>query len=80
VRPPLTSSLAEYASITAGRTPGVTDQDLRRSETWLGKRRQLAGMIRAVVAGPLPKAHHCGRGWGEHVARPWPGPLAWWRG
>ena len=70
-RPPPPSCLAEYASVTAGRTPGVTDQDLRRSEAWLGKRRRLAGVIRVVVAGLLPKAHRCGRGWGEHLARPW---------
>ncbi len=72
-QPPLPSCLAEYASVTAGRTPGVTDQDLRRSEAWLGKHRCLAGVIRAVVAGPPPKAHRCGRGRREHLARPWRG-------
>jgi hypothetical protein len=72
-RPPPPSCLAEYASVTAGRTPGVTDQDVRRSEAWLGKRRRLAGVIRAVVAGPPPKAHRRGRGRGEHLARPWRG-------
>ncbi len=72
-RLPLPSCLAEYASITAGRTPGVTDQDLRRSEAWLGKRRRLPGVIRAVVAGLPPKAHRRGRGRGEHLARPWCG-------
>ncbi len=50
--PPL--CLAEYASVTAGWTPGVTDQDLRQSEAWLGNRRRLAGVIRALVASPLP--------------------------
>jgi hypothetical protein len=45
-------------------TPGGMDQDLRRSEAWLGNRWHLAGMIRAVVAGPLPQAHCCGCGWG----------------
>jgi hypothetical protein len=69
--PPL--CLAEYASVTAARTPGVTDQDLRRSASWLGNSRRLAGMIRAVVAGMPPKAHHRGRGWREHLARPWQG-------
>jgi hypothetical protein len=49
------------------------DQDLRRSEAWLGKRRRLAGMIRAVVAGPPAKAHLHGRGRGEHLTRPWRG-------
>ncbi len=68
-RPPPPSCLAEYASVTAGGTSGVTDQDLRRSEAWLGKRRRLAGVIRAVVAGPPPKAHRRGRGRGEHLAR-----------
>ncbi len=38
------------ASVTTSRTLGVTDQDLRQSEAWLGNRRHLAGMIRAVVA------------------------------
>jgi hypothetical protein len=32
---------AEYASVTAGRTPGVMNQDLRRSEAWLANRRAL---------------------------------------
>jgi hypothetical protein len=72
-RPPPPSCLAKYASVTTGRTPGVTDQDLRRSEAWLGKRRRLAGVIRAVVAGLPPKAHCRGRGWGELLARPWRG-------
>ncbi len=44
-RPPTPSCLAEYASVTAGRTPGVTDQDLRRSEAWHGNRRRLTGVI-----------------------------------
>ncbi len=57
-------------SVTAGRTPGVTDQDLRRSEAWLIKCRRLAGVIRAVVAGLLLQAHCCGHGRGEHLARP----------
>jgi hypothetical protein len=72
-RPPPPSCLAEYASITAGRMSGVTDQDLRWSEARLGNRRRLAGVIRAVLAGPLPKAHRRGCGWGEHLARPWRG-------
>jgi hypothetical protein len=72
-RPPPTLCLAEYASITAGRMPGVTDQDLRRSEAWLGKHRHLAGMIRAVVAGLPPKDHRHSRGRGEHLSRPWRG-------
>jgi hypothetical protein len=53
--------------------PGITDQDLCQSEAWLGKGRCLAGVIRAVVAGPLPKAHHRGCGLREHLARPWRG-------
>jgi hypothetical protein len=73
VRPPLPSCLAEYASVTSGRTPGVTDQVLRRSEAWLGKCRRLLGVIRAVVAGLPLKAHCCSRGRGEHLARPWRG-------
>ncbi len=72
-QPPLPSCLAEYASVTAGRTPGVTDQDLPQSEAWLGKHQHLAGVIRAVVAGPLRQAHCCSRGRGEHLARPWRG-------
>jgi hypothetical protein len=71
--PPPTSCLAEYASVTARRMPGVTDQDLRRSEALLGKHRRLADVIRAVVAGPPPKARRCSRGRGEHLARPWRG-------
>jgi hypothetical protein len=66
--PPL-SCRAEYASVTAGRMPKVTDQDLRWSEAWLGNRWRLAGMIRAVVAGPPLQAHCCGRGQGGHLAR-----------
>ncbi len=46
------------------------DQDLRRSEAWLGNHQCLVGVIRAVVAGPPPQAHRCGRGWEEHLARP----------
>ncbi len=72
-QPPPPSCLVEYASVTAGRMPGVTDQDLRRSEAWLGKCLRLAGVIRAVVAGPPLKAHCRGRGRGEHLARPWRG-------
>jgi hypothetical protein len=72
-RPPLPSYLVEYASVTAGWMPGVADQDLHRSEAWLGKYRRLMGVIRAVVAGPPPKAHCRGRGQGEHLARPWRG-------
>ncbi len=72
-RPPPTSCLAEYASVTASRTPGVTDQDLCQSEAWLGKCRHLAGVIGAVIAGLPPKAHHRGRGRGEHLSRPWRG-------
>jgi hypothetical protein len=72
-RPPPPSCLAEYASVTTGWMPGVTDQDLRRSEAWLGKCRRLAGMIRAVVNGPPPKANRRGRGRGKHLARPWHG-------
>jgi hypothetical protein len=74
--PPL--CLAEYASVTAGRTPGVTDQDLRRSVAWLGKHRRFAGVIRAVVTGPPLKAHRRGCGRGEHLAVA-PGG-AWWGG
>jgi hypothetical protein len=69
-RPPRPSCLAEYTSITAGRTLGVTDQDLRQSEAWLRQRRRLAGVIRAVFASPPPQAHRHGRGLGEHLARP----------
>ncbi len=69
-RPPPQSCRAEYASVTAGRTPGVTDQDPRRSEAWLGNRRRLAGVIRAVVTGPPPQAHRRSRGRGGHLARP----------
>ncbi len=76
-RPPPQLCRAEYASVTAGRTPGVTDQDLRRSEAWLGNRRRLAGVIRAVVAGPPPQAHRRSRGRGGHLARPRRG--AWGR-
>jgi hypothetical protein len=63
------SCRAEYASVTAGQMPGVTDQDLRQSEAWLGNHRRLAGVIRAIVAGLPPQAHHRGRGRGEHLAR-----------
>jgi hypothetical protein len=73
VWPPPPLCRAEYASVTAGRTPGFTDQDLRRLEAWLGNHRRLAGVIRAVVAGPPPQAHRRGRGRGEYLARPWRG-------
>ncbi len=69
-RPPPPSCRVEYATVTAGRTPGVTGQNLRRSEAWLGNRRRLAGVIRAVVAGLPPQTHRRGRGGGEHLARP----------
>jgi hypothetical protein len=72
-RLPPPSCWAEYASVTAGRTPGDKDQDLHRSEAWLGKGRCLAGVIRAVLAGSPPQAHCRGRGRGEHLARPWHG-------
>jgi hypothetical protein len=65
VLPPLPLCWAEYASVTAGQTPGVTDQDLHRLEAWLSNRRRLTGVIRA---GPLL------RSWpGGHLARPWRG-------
>ncbi len=35
----------EYASVTAGRTPGVMDQDLRRSEAWLANSQPLVGVM-----------------------------------
>ncbi len=44
-RTPPPSCRAEYARITAGRTPAVTDQDLRRSVAWRGNRRRLAGVM-----------------------------------
>jgi hypothetical protein len=69
-RPPPPSCRVEYTSVTAGRMPGVTDQDLRRSEVWLGNHQRLAGVIRAVVAGPPAQAHCCSRGRGGHLARP----------
>ncbi len=75
--PPPPSCLAGDTSVTAGQTPGVTDQDLRRSEAWLGKCRRLASMIKAVIAGPPSKAHCHGRGRGEHLARPWRGAGGW---
>jgi hypothetical protein len=53
-QPPPPSCRAEYASVTTGWTLGVTDQDLRRSEAWLGNRGHLAGLIRAVVASLPP--------------------------
>jgi hypothetical protein len=43
--PPPQSCRAEYASVTTGRTTGVTDQNMRRSEAWLCNRRRLAGVI-----------------------------------
>jgi hypothetical protein len=70
-RPPLPPLCqAEYASITAGQTPGVTDQDLRQLVVWLGNCRCLVGMIRAVIAGLPPQAHRWGCGQGGHLARP----------
>ncbi len=78
---------ATAAAIVSGRIhqrhrqPDVTDQDLRQSEAWLDKRQHLAGVIKAVVAGPPPQAHcqGCGRGsilLGHGVA---PGGV-WWGG
>ncbi len=51
---PPPSFWAEYAHIIAGRTPAVTDQDLRRLVAWLGNRRRLAG----VMAGLSSPARH----------------------
>jgi hypothetical protein len=45
---------AEYARITTGQTPGVMDQDLRRSEMWFANCQPLTGMM----AGLLLPAHH----------------------
>jgi hypothetical protein len=64
---PPPSCRAENASVTAGRTLGVMDQDLRRSEAWLGNRRRLAGAIRAVVASPPLQTHCHGRGQGGGI-------------
>jgi hypothetical protein len=49
---------------------GSPDQDLLRSEAWLGKRQRLVGVIRAVVTSPPPQAHCCSCGRGEHLPRP----------
>jgi hypothetical protein len=70
VRASKPSCWADYASVTAGRTPGVTDWDLRRSVVWLSNHWRLVGMIRAVVAGLPPQAHRHGCGGGGHLARP----------
>jgi hypothetical protein len=48
-RPPPPSCRAEYASVTAGRTLGVRDQDLRWLEAWLGKYRSLAGVMARLL-------------------------------
>ncbi len=69
-RPPSPLCQAEYASVTAGQTLGVTDQDLRQSEAWLGNHQRLAGAIRAAVARPPPQVHRHSRGRGRHLARP----------
>jgi hypothetical protein len=69
-RPPPPSCRAEYTSVTASQMPGVMEQDLHQSEAWLGNHQCLAGVIRAVVAGPPPQAHRRGCGWGGHLARP----------
>jgi hypothetical protein len=69
-RPPPQSCRAEYASVTTSRTPGVTNQDMHKPEAWLGNRRRLAGVIRAVVSDLPPQAQRCGCGRGGHLARP----------
>jgi hypothetical protein len=51
--PPL-SCRAEYARITAGQTPTVTDQDLRQSVAWLGNRQCLEGVMARLL---LPARH-----------------------
>jgi hypothetical protein len=48
-QPPPPSCRAEYARITFGWTPDVMDQDLLRSEAWLGNRWHLAGMITGLL-------------------------------
>jgi hypothetical protein len=53
-RTPPQSCRAEYTRITAGRTPAVTDQDLRRLVAWLGNRRHLAGVMAKLS---LPARH-----------------------
>jgi hypothetical protein len=67
VRLPPPSCRSENTSVTASRTPGVMDQDLRRSEAWLGTRRRLAGAIRAVITSPPPQAHRHGHGRGGGI-------------
>ncbi len=46
---------AENACVTAGRTLGVMDQDLRQSEAWLANRQPLMGMMAGLL---LPARHH----------------------
>jgi hypothetical protein len=70
VQPLLPLFRAESASVTPGRMPGVTDQDLCQLEAWLGNRRHLAGVMRNVITGLPPQAHCHGHGRGEHLARP----------
>lgn len=47
---PSSSSLcqAEYNRITAMQTPGLTNQDLRRSQGWIGNQYRLSQMINAL--------------------------------
>ena len=42
------SCQAEYNRITAMQTPGLTNQDLRRSQAWIGNQYRLSQMIHAL--------------------------------
>ena len=42
------SCQAEYNRITAMQTPGLTSQDLRRSQAWIGNQYRLSQMIHAL--------------------------------
>jgi hypothetical protein len=42
------SCQAEYNRITAMQTPGLTNQDLRRSQAWIGNQYRLSQMIHVL--------------------------------
>jgi hypothetical protein len=48
------SCQAEYDRITAGQTPGITSQDLRRSQAWTGNQHRLMQMMSALSSRQRP--------------------------
>lgn len=48
------SCQAEYNRVTAMQTPGLTNEDLRRSQGWIGNQYRLSQMINALSSSQRP--------------------------